>query len=154
MPRCLAYASVISTTFCQLEYYNTCRLSFDNHIKHLKNVQQIVITYHVKIGESTEGSPEDGASLHSLDPHVVGEQHAEDGNALVIIGASHRSRDVTRYDGNHPCSNKPCPRSPKLLGEVVCDKGGEGGEEWGKKYTHIPNVNGNIEKVHDVVENS
>ena len=110
--------------------------------------------YHVEVSESTEGGPEDGACLDSLDPHVVSEQHAEDGNALVIIGASHWSRDVARDDGNHSRSNKPRPRSPELLGEVVCDESGEGGEERGKEHTHIPDVNGDIEEVHDVVKNS
>ena len=45
--------------------------------------------YHIEVGESTEGCPEDGACLDSLDPHVVCEQHTEYGNALIIIGASH-----------------------------------------------------------------
>ena len=48
-----------------------------------------ITTYHVEVGESAEGGPEDGAWLDSFDPHVVSEQYAEDGNALIIIGSSH-----------------------------------------------------------------
>ena len=45
--------------------------------------------YHVKVGERANGRPEDGAGLDRLDPHGVGEEHAEDGDTLVIVGAGH-----------------------------------------------------------------
>ena len=54
---------------------------------------------HVEVGQRAEGRPVHVARLHRLDPEVVGEQHAEDGNALVIIGPGHRpvgERDMVR----------------------------------------------------------
>ena len=53
------------------------------------SAEYIITSYHVEVGESVEGGPEDGARLDSLDLHVVSEQHAEDGNSLIIIGTSH-----------------------------------------------------------------
>ncbi len=46
-------------------------------------------TDHVEVGQSAEDGPVDGASLDTLDPQVVREQHAEDGNTLVVVGTSH-----------------------------------------------------------------
>ena len=57
--------------------------------------------YHVKVGERANGRPEDGAGLDRLDPHGIGEEHAEDGDTLVIVGAGHRTRDVARHDRDH-----------------------------------------------------
>ena len=54
---------------------------------------------HVEVGQRAEGRPVHVARLHRLDPEVVGEQHTEDGNALVIIGPGHRpvgERDMVR----------------------------------------------------------
>lgn len=38
-------------------------------------------SYHVEISKGTLGCPIDGTSLYCFDPHVVGEQHAKDGNS-------------------------------------------------------------------------
>lgn len=35
----------------------------------------------------------------------------------------------------------------QLLGEVVGDYGGEGGEQWSQKDTDITDVNGDVEKM-------
>jgi hypothetical protein len=48
------------------------------------------VTHHVKIGQGTKSGPVDCSSLDALDPEVVGEEHAEDGDPLVVVGAGHR----------------------------------------------------------------
>ncbi len=58
-------------------------------------------THHVKVSQGAPDGPEQGASLDSLDPQPVGEQHAEDGNTLVIIRASNRARYVAWHYGYH-----------------------------------------------------
>ena len=65
-------------------------------------------THHVEVGQGTHCRPEDGSSLDWLHPHQIGQQHAKDGYALVVIGTSHRSRDVPRDDSNHDGSHKTC----------------------------------------------
>lgn len=47
-------------------------------------------THHVEVGEGAEGAPEERACLDRLDPQGVGQQHAEYGDTLVVIGTSHR----------------------------------------------------------------
>ena len=44
-------------------------------------------TDHVEVSNRAETSPVDIASLDTLDPEVVGEEHAEDGDALIVITA-------------------------------------------------------------------
>ena len=34
-------------------------------------------------------------------PQIVGEEHAEDGDALVVVGAGDGARDVAGHDGDH-----------------------------------------------------
>jgi len=65
-------------------------------------------TYHVEIGKCTQGAPKEGPSFYWLHPHQIREQHAEDGNALVVIRPCYRSWDVARYYGNHCCRNQTC----------------------------------------------
>ena len=40
-------------------------------------------TDHVKVGQRTDDSPEEGSSLDGFDPHGVGEEHAENGRFSV-----------------------------------------------------------------------
>lgn len=76
----------------------------------------IQVTHHVEIGQSTDGRPEEGSCLDRFDPHSVSEEHAENGNALVIIGASHGTRDVPRHYGDERSSHQA--RSGILQAEV------------------------------------
>lgn len=43
--------------------------------------------HHVAVEQGTEGSPEHGTQLESLDPQVKGEDKKEDGDGLVIVAA-------------------------------------------------------------------
>lgn len=52
--------------------------------------------HHVKIGKSSQGSPENGSSLDRLDPQVISEHEGKDGNAFVVIASSNRTRYVAR----------------------------------------------------------
>ena len=69
---------------------------------------------HVEVGQGAEGRPVDGPSLDALDPQVVGEEHAEDGDTFVIVGAGHGTRDVSGHDGNHRGRNQACTRRVEL----------------------------------------
>ena len=68
-----------------------------------------MLTNHVKVGEGAEGAPVDGACLDRLDPQIVGQKHAEDGDALIVIGPCHWARDVTRDNGQHGSCNQASP---------------------------------------------
>ena len=52
--------------------------------------------HHVHVAERAERTPHNAASLDRLDPQEVGEHEREYGDALVIIGTGHRSRDISR----------------------------------------------------------
>ncbi len=58
-------------------------------------------THHIEVSQSTDGAPEHRASLDGLDPHSIGEEHTEDGNPFIIIGARHGTGDVSRHNGDH-----------------------------------------------------
>ena len=47
------------------------------------------LTDHVKVGQGAEGAPVDGAGLDSLDPQIVGQKYAEDGDTLIVLGPYH-----------------------------------------------------------------
>ena len=57
--------------------------------------------YHVKVSQGTQTGPEEWACLDRLDPQGVRQQHAEDGNSFVIIGACHGTGNVARDNGDH-----------------------------------------------------
>ena len=59
------------------------------------------MSHHVKVCHSTKGCPVDGAGLYGLDPEVVGEDHAEDGDAFVVVRSGHGTGDVPGNNGNH-----------------------------------------------------
>lgn len=40
----------------------------------------------------------------------------------------------------------------EFLGEVVGDNDGERGEERGQEHTHVADVNGDVQKVHHMIE--
>lgn len=50
---------------------------------------------HVTVEERSEATPHDASNLDGLDPQVEGEDQQEDGNCLVVVAASDRSRDVS-----------------------------------------------------------
>ena len=56
--------------------------------------------HHVEVGQRAPCSPPHTARLHRLDPQPVGEQHAEDGDALVIVAARHRATYIAGHDSN------------------------------------------------------
>ena len=77
-------------------------------------IMPIYYTHHVKVSKRANGSPEYRTRLDGLDPHGIGEEHAEDGNSLIVIGTSNRTGDVTRHNGDHCCSNKTCSSILKI----------------------------------------
>lgn len=45
--------------------------------------------YHVEVGHSTKGRPIDLTCLNALNPEVIGQQHAEDGDSLIVVRAGY-----------------------------------------------------------------
>lgn len=89
--------------------------------------------HHVEIGECGQRRPQDRSSFHRLDPHVVGEQHAEDGNSLVVIGPSHRPRDISWHDTDHGgCHQSRSGALQEEDGVVNCS-----GWSWKKHEEHL-----------------
>lgn len=62
--------------------------------------------YHVEVGQGWAGRPENGAWLDRLDPQVVGEEHAEDCNALIVVGTGNRAWYVAGHNGDQCCSDQ------------------------------------------------
>ena len=109
-------------------------------------------TCHVKVGQSTHGGPIDHAGLDALDPEVVGEEHAEDGDALVVVGSGHRSADVSGDDGDHGGGHQSRPLTVQLHGEEVRDQGGEGAEQGCQEDADVADVEGDVAQVGKEVE--
>ena len=108
---------------------------------------------HVEVADGAQSCPEDRASLHCLDPEPVGVQHAEDGNSFVIVRSSHRSGDVARDDSDESRSRQTGSGVLQFLGEV---EGYQRGQRWKQRCnidTHITNFNGNVQEVHNMVDN-
>lgn len=63
---------------------------------------------HVEVRKCRASGPEHRSGLHRLDPEVVGEQHAEDRNAFVVVGASNRAGNVARHDGDETSGDQTC----------------------------------------------
>ena len=55
---------------------------------------------HVEIRQWAEGRPVDRAGFDGLDPEVVGEEHAENGDPFIVVRASHRPTDVAWHNGD------------------------------------------------------
>lgn len=51
--------------------------------------------HHVKVCEGSQTRPEEGTSLHGLDPQIVGQQQREDGYTFVIVRTSDGTGNVT-----------------------------------------------------------
>jgi len=92
------------------------------------------------------------AALRRADPQVVGEEHAEDGDGLVVVGAGDGARDVAGHDGDEGGGDEAGAGGEELLGEQVGDEDGEGGEEGRQEDADVPDVHGEVEEVEQVVE--
>ena len=57
--------------------------------------------HHVEIGEGAGAGPVDGARLDGFDPEGVSEEHAEDGDTLVVIRTGYGTGDVAGDNGDH-----------------------------------------------------
>ena len=55
---------------------------------------------HVEIRQWAESRPVDRAGFDGLDPEVVGEEHAENGDPFIVVRASHRPTDVAWHNGD------------------------------------------------------
>lgn len=75
------------------------------------------MTNHVEVSERAEGAPQERPRLDGFDPEPVGEQHAEDGDAFVVVGAGHRTRDVAGNDGDHRRSHQTGARVFQLFSQ-------------------------------------
>lgn len=55
---------------------------------------------HVSVEQRRQTTPHDASNLDGLDPEVEGEDQKEDGNCLVVVTSSDRSRDVAGGDAH------------------------------------------------------
>ena len=100
---------------------------------------------HVEVGQGAERAPVDLPRLDGLDPQVVSEEHAKDGDALVVVGPRHRAGDVAGDNGDHGGGDEPGARRPQLGGELVGDDGGEGGKEGRQEDADLAHVHRQVE---------
>lgn len=81
---------------------------------------------HPVVEESTQASPQNGALLDSSDPEEVGEDQEENGDGLIIVAASNRSRDVA-WCNAHEYSGQETSGlgGGHLIGEEIGREGGK-----------------------------
>lgn len=109
---------------------------------------------HVEVGERASGRPQHAAGLHRTNPQPVGQEHAENGNAFVIVRASDRARNVAGHDRNETGSDQAGAGVFELFGEQVGDDCCKRGEERREEHANVANVHGDVEPVEDVKERS
>ena len=109
---------------------------------------------HVEVGHGAEGCPVDVPGLDTLDPEVVGEQHAEDGDALIVVAARHGAGDVSGDDGDHSGRRESGPDTVQLRREEVRHDGGQRGEEGGEEHANLPDINTDVDAVEKVVDDA
>jgi len=126
--------------------------------------------HHVEIEKSGKGSEESAAEFERLDPAVECKHEEEDGDSFIVVGTSDGTRNVTRDNANerrseetstailHLCS-KPIATSEKCRNERESDVhiGGPCGqcaETRCQKYTNVPNVDGEVDCVQEIVNDT
>lgn len=85
-------------------------------------------------------------------PEVVGELQGEDGDALVVEGARDGAGDVARDDGNEAGRQQTRPLVPQLPRQQEGGDGGQTAEHRRQEDTHVPDVDGDVEQVEHVVD--
>lgn len=85
-------------------------------------------------------------------PEVVGELQGEDGDALIVEGASDGAGDVAGDDGDEAGCQQPCALVPQLARQQEGGDGSETTENWRQEDTHVPDVHRDVEHVEDVVD--
>ena len=97
--------------------------------------------HHVSVEEGAESSPEHGTQLKSLDPQVEGKDEKENGDGLVVVRASHGSRDVARGDTHEDRRQQTGRgRGGHFIGEKIRRKGREPRAGRGEHDADVPDV--------------
>lgn len=117
--------------------------------------------------------PHQRASLDRLHPQIEGEDQGEDGNSLIVVRSSHRTRNVRRHDSDK-CSSQQTGRrlhcdlkrlsrmnvvaiasaAPHLLDHQKCGGSSVGRKQRCQKHTHVAHIDGDVEDVQQFVNYS
>lgn len=92
------------------------------------------------------------SSVQCTYPEIVGELQGEDGDALIVKGASNRAGDVAGDDGNEAGRQQPCTLIPQLPSQQEGGDGGQTAEHRRQKDAHITDVDRDVEQVEDIVD--
>lgn len=85
-------------------------------------------------------------------PEIVGELQGKDGDALVVKGASNRAGNIAGNDGDEAGRQQPRALVPQLPGQQEGGDGRQTAEHRRQKHTHIPDVDRDVQKIQDVVD--
>lgn len=108
---------------------------------------------HVAVEQRGQRAPEHGTLLDSLDPQVEGEDEEEDGDSLVVVATSNRTRDVTGGDTHEGCGEQASGGGGDHLGgQEVGRERGKTRESWGEEHADVTNVDGEGEGAEKVVD--
>lgn len=111
--------------------------------------------HHVAIEQRTEGAPESRANLQGLDPQVKGEDKQENGNCLVVVTSSDRTRNVAWRNANEGSGEEASRRRLRHLGrEEVRGESRQARESGREEHANVPNVNGDGQEAEDVVNDT
>ena len=79
-------------------------------------------------------------------------QQVTEARTKLSVSDSYRSADVSWYDGNEGRCEKASASAPQLLCEEVGGDGCEAREDWRQEDANVPDVDGQVEWVKDVVD--
>lgn len=85
-------------------------------------------------------------------PEIVGELQGEDGDALIVKGASNGAGNIAGDDGDEAGRQQPCALVPQLAGQQEGGDGGETAEHGCQKDAHVPDVDRDVQEVQNVVD--
>ena len=107
---------------------------------------------HVKVGKSAWCGPINAAGFDCLDPKPVGEQHAKDSNAFVIVWTSDRTWNIAWHNRDQTGGHETSAGVLELGGEQVSDNCGQWREKWRQEYANVSYINGDMQEVENVIE--
>jgi len=109
-------------------------------------------TDHVEISNTTKTCPVDVARLDALDPEIVGEEHAKDGDGFIVITTSDTPGDISGDNRDHPSSTETCPGRVEFAGEQISYHRSKRGESRCEEHTDFSHIDRDIDSIEDVIE--
>eukprot|EP01083_Nonionella_stella_P170887 582583_1 len=108
---------------------------------------------HVKVPQRTQTAPQERSGLDCLHPQVERVHQSENSNGFVIIRPGHGSGNVAGHNRSYRCCHQSGMRIPRLHRQKVNGETRQGRHERRRKHTNVSNVDGNIQKMSNFVEN-